>query len=247
MTPERFHEHAKSFEGAADSYERARPSYPADAVEWLLQHSPRRVLDLGAGTGKLTRLIVDRAAQVIAVDPAPSMLAELSRVLPSVDARVGVAEDLPLDDTSVDAVLCAQAWHWVDAARAVPELDRVLDPGGTVGMLWNSRDESEAWVAALTDLFPRAHGGWTLAQIARLGAPFGEPEERVVEWSEQIDSDGLCALVSTWSQYLVLGESDREAMLDRVRELVATHPDLAGAAHWTIPYRTHCFRSRRYA
>lgn len=244
---ELFRRHALTFNDAADTYERVRPSYPDVVADIILENAPSSVLDLGAGTGKFTRLLVGRVPTVIAVDPAPSMLDELSRMLPSVDARVGTAEQLPVDDNSVDLVVCAQAWHWVDRDRATPELARVLRPGGEVALVWNSRDRSAAWVDALADLFPSAHGGWTLAEIVRLGHPFTDPEEQIVEWSETIDADGLCALVSTWSQFLVLDELGRAEMLDRVRQLTRTHPDLVGRESWPNPYRTHLFRSRRYA
>src|SRR3954454_13116307 len=121
-----------SFGPAAADYERVRPSYPGSAVAWLVGTEPQRVLDLGAGTGKLTRVIVALGHDVVAVEPLPEMRAELSAALPTVETHAGSAEAIPLADASVDAVVVGQAFHWFDQARAVPELARVLRPGGVL-------------------------------------------------------------------------------------------------------------------
>ncbi len=150
---------AASFGAAAATYERARPSYPDEAIGWLLPPGARRVLDLGAGTGKLTRGLVGRGLGVVAVEPSAGMRDQLARVLPGVTVLAGTAEEIPLADHAVDAVLVAQAWHWVDPARAVPEAARVLAPGGRLGLLWNIRDERADWVAELgTTARPRRSG-----------------------------------------------------------------------------------------
>ena len=124
---------ASSFGAAADAYERGRPPYPPEAVDWLLPPGASRVLDLGAGTGKLTRQLRDRGLDVIAVEPSAGMRDQLARAVPGVTVRAGSAEELPLAGGSVDVVLVAQAWHWVDRSRAVPEVARVLVPGGRLG------------------------------------------------------------------------------------------------------------------
>ena len=132
-------DHASSFGAAADSYERGRPPYPEEAIDWLLPGGKPRVLDLGAGTGKLTRLIRARGADVVAVDPSEGMLAQLRRVLPGVPAHLGSAESIPLPDHSVDVVLVAQAWHWVDADRALPEIAPAIV--STARSLWRISQE----------------------------------------------------------------------------------------------------------
>jgi ubiquinone/menaquinone biosynthesis C-methylase UbiE len=144
-----------SFSLAAAAYERGRPTCPPEATDWLLPGGARDVLDLGAGTGtgtgtgKLTTRLVERGLEVIAVDPLPEMLEVLRDSLPETRALLGTAEDIPLEDNSVDAVLVAQAWHWVDPARAIPEVARVLRPGGRLGLVWNTRDERLGRVRAL--------------------------------------------------------------------------------------------------
>ena len=138
-----------SFGAEAAAYERGRPSYPPEAIDWLLPPGARDVLDLGAGTGKLTTRLVERGLDVVAVDPIPEMLELLSNSLPDTPALLGTAEEIPLPDDSVDAVLVAQAWHWFDPERAVKEVARVLRPGGRLGLVWNIRDERLGWVKDL--------------------------------------------------------------------------------------------------
>ncbi|GAB2581560.1 hypothetical protein GCM10027168_12860 [Streptomyces capparidis] len=140
---------AASFGAAAAAYERGRPPYPPEAVAWLVPEDARRVVDLGAGTGKLTRALRAPGREVVAVEPSPGMREQFSRVLPDVPVLAGAGESVPLPDSSVDALVCAQAWHWVDPERAIPEAARVLRPGGRLGLVWNTRDVSVPWVAEL--------------------------------------------------------------------------------------------------
>lgn len=142
-------EMATSFGAAADAYERGRPGYPAEAVAWLLERAGAhpRVADIGAGTGKLTRVVAEHAGGVVAVDPDAAMLAALRRALPGVETLVGAAEDVNLPDESLDAVVLGQAWHWVDPVAGSAEVGRILKPGGTLGLVWNLRDTDVPWVA----------------------------------------------------------------------------------------------------
>lgn len=140
---------AGSFGAEADAYERGRPPYPPEAVAWLVAEHARTVVDLGAGTGKLTRALRAPGREVIAVEPSVGMREKFSEVLPDVRVMEGTGESIPLPDSSVDTLVCAQAWHWVDAERAVPEAARVLRPGGRLSLVWNSRDLSVPWVAEL--------------------------------------------------------------------------------------------------
>ena len=142
-------ERSLSFGSEAAAYERGRPSYPPESIDWLLPPGARDVLDLGAGTGKLTTRLVERGLDVVAVDPLAEMLELLSSALPDTPALLGTAEQIPLPDNSVDAVLVAQAWHWFDPQQAVAEVARVLRPGGRLGLVWNARDERLGWVKDL--------------------------------------------------------------------------------------------------
>ena len=140
---------ARSFGVAADVYERARPLYPDEAIEWILPEGARTVLDLGAGTGKLTRALAARGLEVVAVEPLAEMRTNLAWAAPEARILDGTAEAIPLEDDSVDLITVAQAWHWVDPARATAEAARVLRPGGTLALIWNRRDERVDWVARL--------------------------------------------------------------------------------------------------
>jgi ubiquinone/menaquinone biosynthesis C-methylase UbiE len=155
---------ASSFGTQAAAYAEHRPDYAPDAVGWALRpvrgRDRLRVLDIGAGTGKLTSSIERLAGppdwaglSVVAVEPDPAMLAELRRVMPEVTALSGRAEEIPLPDASLDAVLCGQAAHWFDMDLAVPEIARVLTAGGVFAGLWNMDDDSEAWVAGLAEVY----------------------------------------------------------------------------------------------
>jgi SAM-dependent methyltransferase len=230
---------AASFGLAATAYERGRPPYPEEALDWLLPAGASRVVDLGAGTGKLTRQIHQRGLPVTAVEPTDGMRAELTRVLPGIPALAGSAEALPLPDHSADAVLCAQAWHWVDPARAVPEVARVLTPGGRLGLIWNLRDDREDWVRRLGELINSPE----LLRDHHLSSPFGPAETRDFGWTHQIGLPRLLDLVASRSYVILLGDQERAELLDRVRDLTATHPDLAGRDTFALPYVTHCVRA----
>jgi SAM-dependent methyltransferase len=231
--------HAYSFGPAAGTYERGRPPYPAAAVRWLVPAGARTVLDVGAGTGKLTRDLVRHGIEVTAVDPSGGMLAELRRVLPQVPALAGTAEHIPLPDSSVDAVLVAQAWHWVDPGRAVPEVARVLSPGGRLGLIWNLRDEREDWVRQLGQILDSGEQ----RRKTEIGPPFGPVETRDFGWTHRIGPDQLLDLVASRSYVILLPPDQRAALLTQVRQLIATHPALAGRTLFDLQYVTQCARA----
>lgn len=236
---------ALSFGAAADVYERSRPPYPAAAIDWLLPSDARRVLDLGAGTGKLTRLLCARGLDVIAVEPSSGMREQLTRTAPAARVLDGTAEHIPLGEGTVDAVLVAQAWHWVDPRQAVPEVARVLRPGGALGMLWNIRDEREDWVAELGRLMHRHGQNGNAVPDPAVGPPLRSLEHLDIEWRYQLAPGVVVDLVASRSYVLTLPQARRAALLDDVRTLLGTHPSVAGHDLVALPYITHCFRTRR--
>jgi SAM-dependent methyltransferase len=236
---------AASFGPVADVYDRARPPYPAPALDWLLAGfpAPARVIDLGAGTGKLTRLIHDRGLPVTAVEPSPGMRAQLLASVPGVPVVEGSAEQIPLPAGSADAVLVAQAWHWVDPVRAVPEVARVLAPGGRLGLLWNVRDDRADWVRRLDEVIGNRD---RLSDAeAVVGPPFGPVERREFPWVHRIEPSLLLDLVASRSAVILLPPDERAALLREVRQLMATHPALVGRTEFALPYITYCTRATR--
>jgi SAM-dependent methyltransferase len=230
-----------SFGSAAAAYERGRPSYPPEAIDWLLPTGARRVLDLGAGTGKLTTRLVERGLDVVAVDPIPDMLEVLRASLPETRAVLGTAEEIPLEDNSVDAVLVAQAWHWVDPERAIPEVARVLRPGGRLGLVWNTRDERLGWVRELGQII--GSDGDRGRFDVTLPAPFTEPQGHQVEWTNYLTPQALIDLVASRSYCITSPTEVRTRTLHQVRELLATHPALANSTGLAMPYVTVCIRA----
>lgn len=230
---------------AADLYERARPTYPAEAAAWLVPRSARVVVDLGAGTGKFTRALVERGFEVIAVEPDSRMLATLTASLPSVTALVGSAERLPLGDATVDAVTVAQAWHWVDESAALPEIARVLKPGATLGLIWNVRDERVDWVRRLGIVMRNNRGKGFRPEEFVIGAPFGPTEYFSVDWSLPCTAEALVNLAASRSYVITAEPAERQSLLAAVRKLTETHPDLVGRERFWLPYRTHCYRATR--
>ena len=235
---------AASFGAAADAYERARPSYPEPALDWLLAFGARRVLDLGAGTGKLTRQVQARGAEMVAVEPSAGMRAQLSLALPLVTVLAGSAERIPLPDASVDAVVCGQAWHWFDPARAVPEVARVLRPGGWLGLIWNIRDLRDTWMTEFSGLEPDHDNSEAESENPQVGPPFRPVERFDYPWRQSTTVDALIDLLASRSYVIVLPEAERAALLARIRRFLETDPRTAGQAEISVPYVTRCSRAR---
>ncbi|WP_167105584.1 class I SAM-dependent methyltransferase [Mycobacterium sp. DL592] len=230
-----------SFGSEAAAYERGRPSYPPEAIDWLLPPGARDVLDLGAGTGKLTTRLVERGLDVIAVDPIAEMLELLSSALPDTPALLGTAEQIPLPDNSVDAVLVAQAWHWFDPEQAVAEVARVLRPGGRLGLVWNTRDERSGWVKDLGRII--GHENDPFNDEVTLPEPFVDQERHHVEWTSYLTPQALIDLVASRSYCITSPAAVRTRTLAEVRELLATHPALVNSTGLALPYITVCVRA----
>lgn len=238
MDGQRWRERAGSFGAAADVYDRSRPSYPVEAVRWALPEGAQRVLDLGAGTGKLTTVLLDLGLDVVAVEPSATMR---ERIPPRAEVVDGSAESLPLADGSVDAVLVGQAFHWFDADKALAEMARVLRPGGTVGLLWNVMDDSAGWVGQVAGLFGAedvvshmdGHPPFTSHDA------FEDPVHDEFEHAQSLDTDLLVDLVASRSTLITLPEEERLEVLGKVREVApADEP-------FDLPYVTDAWRSVR--
>jgi SAM-dependent methyltransferase len=236
-------EQAASFGAAAAEYERARPTYPDAAVDWIVPARARAALDVGAGTGKLTRALLGRGLAVTAVEPSEGMRQTLEAELPAARALAGAAEELPLADASVDLVTCAQAWHWVDTERAELEAARVLRPGGRLACVWNLRDDSRGWMRAISGLLESLGAHNVVEEGFAFGGRFGPTESFEVRWSRPMNADRLVELFSTRSYVIVAPEPERRRLLGEVRELTETHPELAGRESFEMPYITRCFRA----
>jgi SAM-dependent methyltransferase len=237
---------ARSFGPAADLYDRIRPRYPLEAIRWILGDRPVRVVDLGAGTGILSRQLAGAGYEVIPVEPDPGMRAKLDSAGGVPRALDGSAEEIPLPEASVDAVVAGQAYHWFDPAKAHPEIGRVLKPGGVFGPLWNERDEEVAWVGALARIIDKARRDAAHGEpVAPLGPLFTAVERADFRHSVTHTPETLAALVRSRSFYLTADAATRAAEDDAVRELCATHPDLGGRDEFELPYVTQAYRARR--
>ena len=237
----------RGFGSAAESYESARPDYPADGVAWLVERlglgPGRTVVDLAAGTGKLTRMLVPTGANVLAVEPVAAMRAQLERTVPEVRALAGRAERIPLAEASADAFTVAQAFHWFASPEALGEIARVLRPGGGLGLIWNMRDEADGLQRRLSELVEPLRGseqthvgeGWR--SVVDAYPRFGPVEEESFRHEQVLDADGVAERVRSISFVAVLPPERQEEVLARAREI-------AGPGEVVLPHETKAFVTR---
>jgi ubiquinone/menaquinone biosynthesis C-methylase UbiE len=243
----RIHEAAAAgFSAGSSAYDRGRPSYPPEAVDLIATELGVRegttVVDLAAGTGKFTALLVPTGATVVAVEPVAEMRDTLVRTVPGVEAHDGTAESMPFPDGHADAVTVAQAFHWFDADAALKEIARVLRPGGGLAVLWNRRDESVPWVERMSEVI-KWHDrpisrydkvDWR-AVVAETGL-FTALQQRQFDYTHDIDRDTLAERVRSVSYIAAMDEAEREANVAKVLELVEDKPE-----RFPLPYNTLVF------
>ena len=257
-----------SFGSVAADYDRYRPAPPPQALDWLIPPDATAVLDLAAGTGAVTRLLIGRAARVVAVEPDERMRAVLAARCPEAEVLEGRGEDIPLTDASVDAVVVASAWHWLDPERAVPEITRVLRPGGYLGVIWVSRDSRVGWVAEFNALMREAREadrapdapatgapatGGSTADGSRKdrrrrrevtfppGSPMSSVEDHTVGYTLPMTKDDLFGLLGTYSGVITLDQAKRADLSQRARDFLDRQP-------WEqtdLPMICRCLRATR--
>ena len=264
LSPEERAARASSFGGAAARYARYRQGPSAAAVEWILPDRVGTVVDLGAGTGALTRLLVERADEVIAVEPDDRMRAVLAESTPGVRAVRGRGESMPLPDASADAVVASSSWHWMDPVPTLHEVGRVLVPGGTLGALWSGPDPDSPLMTQARHLL----GGGGPAGLderervdldhsaqrrvghrARTGdrarAPFDQPEQTVITWDVALDADELVGLLGTFSWVILMEEDARARLFETARRLLRDLLGVEGDVTVAVGYRAEVWRARR--
>lgn len=240
---------ATSFGAQAGDYEVGRPEYPFDAVAWMLERMPsdsRRIADVGAGTGKLTRVLAAAPeAEIVAIDPDPQMLATLRAAVPGVPTFTGTAESLPLPPASLDAVVLGQAWHWVEPVAGSREVGRVVRSGGVLGLIWNIRDDRIDWVRRLTEIMHGSNAEIMLADGGpEVAAPFGPLEERSWEWVRPITRDRLHRMASSRS-YVITASDAEKARIRREMDELFDELGLDDDSTVDLPYVTRAFRAVR--
>jgi len=241
----------EGFSREAKTYSHGRPDYPDELLGWLGEEldvaAGAEVVDLGAGTGKFTTLLLRTGAQVTAIEPVAAMREQLSEKLPGAKVLSGTAQSMPLADQSVDALTCAQAFHWFANEQSLHEIHRVLRPGGHLGLVWNVRDERVDWVAEMGRIVeryegstPRFHAG--LWRQAFSGARFEPLRLRKFSYQhvgppEQV----IVARILSVSFIAALPAEQKQRVGEQLRELIATHPDLKGRNEIAVPYRTEAY------
>ena len=233
---------ARSFGGVADAYDRGRPTYPREAAVWLTSDRPVSVLELGSGTGKLTTQLVALGHDVHATEPDPQMLAILEKNLAGVRVSQAPAEEIPAGDASYDVVVSAQAFHWFDLDRALPEIARVLRPGGRLSLVWNQRDERIPWVKRLGRIIGTQDQLRDPVEVLAASGLFGDVETEAFKSWQVVDRNSIQDLVRSRSNIATLPPAEQEA---KMAEVLAFYDDFGrGMDGMQLPYTVTCFRAQ---
>jgi SAM-dependent methyltransferase len=231
-----------SFQDGGEHYDRVRPGYPAESVEWLVPALARDAADVGAGTGKYTALLVQRGLRVSAVDPSLDMLEQLRQALPGVHATVGTAESTGLEEAAFDVVSVAQAWHWCDPLLASSEIARILRPEGVLGLVWNQLDTSVPWVHRLSRIM---HAGDVHKPHFRppLGPEFVGLESHLTRWEDPVTPEEILELVKSRSYYLAASETVRAKVTANLGWYLHEHLGHAPGETIGLPYLTQTWKA----
>ena len=232
----------RSFGPEADAYDRSRPTYPDEAAVWLTGERKLRIVEIGAGTGLLTEKLAALGHDVIAVDPLPAMVRRLRRRAPGVTAVTATAERLPVRSRWADVVVVAQAFHWFDHDEALPEIARVLRPGGELSLVWNFMDESTPWVRKLVNIVGKGGSDHDVVAPLRETELFGFIDQQDFRFWQTITKEPLLDLVRSRSTYARRSEEERVQLLAAVATLYDSYG--RGYDGMQLPYLTHCYRSR---
>jgi SAM-dependent methyltransferase len=267
LSPEDIERRSGSFGASASLYERFRPGPPEAAVDWMVPTRLTSVVDLGAGTGALTKLLVKRADTVTAVEPDERMLAVLAESLPEVNAVIGRAEDIPLPDASVEAVLASSSWHWMDPTRTLSEVARILVPGGVLGVVWGGPDPEGPFLTQARALLSPASDSGAAPPPAEEGdgldmvnavldgnrptpeltipadSPFTQPERKAFTWDIALNADELIGLLGTFSWIITMPEPQRARVIAEARRVLKDGIGVEGDVTVDVQYRAEAWRS----
>ncbi len=263
---------ASSFGDGASAYERYRPGPPPDAVDWVLPTPVGRVVDLGAGTGALTQQLVDRAGEVIGVEPDDRMRAVLAAEVPGCRAVAGRGEAIPVPDGSADAVLASSSWHWMDLRPTLGEVGRVLVPRGVLGVVWSGPDPEGPFLMQARAMLAgnrAGHGdeaesggavdpglaGMIMTDVDRPAStleipddvPFEQPDHKVFRWDVALNADELIGLLTTFSWIITMDEATRNGVLAEARRLLREGLGVEGDVTVDVAFRAEAWRTHRHA
>jgi SAM-dependent methyltransferase len=267
LTPEQMARRAASFGSEAANYDRYRQGPPLAAVEWVLPERVGTAVDLGAGTGALSRHLVQRADAVVAVEPDDRMRAVLADTLPTVRAVAGRGEAIPLPDASAEVVMASSSWHWMDPVPTLLEVGRVLVPGGTLAAVWSGPDPDAGLIAqaqallsggdspelaaiddrSQSELKAALNDRSALVQALEIppGVPFGPPEKHVITWDVALNADELVGLLGTFSWVILMEDEARARLFDTTRRVLRDSLGISGDVTVDIGYRAEVFKARR--